>query len=184
MKILTLSELGEDRFLNELQKFKLMNFCGDQRNKQWFDRIPQIYKKRFKEWFFLVNNDDIVAFSTIQEFYPRCFRLLTRTYYNPKYRRKNLLYDNTTTPAVYMFDSQLKYLQDFNYDTLFISMQDLKRRNALENFRKKLGNEWLLCADMIQTCNETEDKNCWQNVIYTGKNLNLSAITIDQWKKL
>ena len=92
------------------------------------------------------------------------------------------MYDNTTTPAVIMFDEQMKYINE--YKTLFISMQDLKRRTALDNFRQKIGNHWTLHNNMIQTCNETNSKDCWQNVIYTGEPLLLSEISIEQWKKL
>ena len=123
MEVLTLQQFGEDRFLQELNRFSKQNFIGDNRNRDWFLRIPQIYKTRFKEWFFLVDNNELIAFATIQEFYPGCYRLLTRTYYNPVYRRTHLAYEhNRKTPAMYLLDKQLEYLTD--YKTLFISTQE------------------------------------------------------------
>lgn len=184
MKIITLENFTEERFLRELENFKNNKCISDQRNADWFDRIPQIYKSRFEEWFFLVDEDDsLVAFATIQKFYDKCYRLLTRTYYNPLYRRKHILYEkNVKTPAMYILDAQLEFLQD--YDTLFISMQDLKRRPALKKVKDKIGNGWKLHPKMIQTCNEIDSKNCWQNVIFIGQELKLPSISISEWHKL
>tara|TARA_B100000282_G_scaffold68300_1_gene46133 strand:+ start:9646 stop:10200 length:555 start_codon:yes stop_codon:yes gene_type:complete len=181
MKVQTLFEFGEERFLSELKYFDNLNFPGDRRNKDWFIRLPQIYKTRFCEWFFLVkDNNELVAFSTIQEFYPKCYRVLTRTYYDPKYRRKHTAYERTQkTPAMWMLDAQIKFLAD--YDTLFISMQDINRRKMLEQLRKKLGSDWILHPNMLQTCKEIQDKNCWQNIIYKGKTPDLPSITITRW---
>ena len=182
MKVITLNQFGEERFLKELENFKNAKFKGDERNRDWFDRIPEIYKTRFIEWFFLVDNNDLIAFATIQEFYPGCFRLLTRTYYNPIYRRSHLHYDkNAKTPAMYLVEAQEKYLT--NYKTVFISMQDLKRRPALERVRKKLGGKWQLHPNMIRTCNE-DSSNCWQSVIYLGQDIELPSISINNWKIL
>ena len=184
MKVQTLSEFGEDRFLRELTYFSNLNFAGDKRNRDWFTRLPQIYKTRFCEWFFLVNTEnELVAFSTIQEFYAKCFRVLTRTYYNPKYRRRHTAYERTKkTPAMWMLDAQISFLKD--YDTLFISMQDINRRKYLDQLKIKLGKDWILHPNMLQTCNEINDKNCWQNVIYKGSVPKLSNITIDRWHQM
>ena len=54
MKVITLNEFGEERFLEALNYFSQQNFPGDKRNRSWFDRLPEIYKTRFPEWFFLV----------------------------------------------------------------------------------------------------------------------------------
>jgi hypothetical protein len=183
MEVVTLEKFGEERFLQELKIFSEQNFNGDKRNRDWFSRIPQIYKKRFKEWFFLIDKDQLIAFATIQEFYPGCYRLLTRTYYNPIYRRKHLAYErNYKTPAMYLLDSQLDYLKD--YKTLFISMQDISRRKVLTNVMNKINSNWSLHPNMVQTCQEVNDANCWQNVIFTGDEIKLPSITIDEWKIL
>lgn len=109
--------------------------------------------------------------------------MLTRTYYNPVYRRRHLAYEHTRpTPAMYMLDKQLEYIQD--YKTLFISTQMLNRRNVLTRLKNKIGNEWNMHTNMVQTCNEVTDKNCWQNVIYTGDDIKLPNIPISEWKLL
>jgi hypothetical protein len=182
LQVLSLQQFGEQRFLAELSRFKKLSYAGDVRNKDWFDRIPEIYKTRFVEWFFLVDNNNLIAFATIQEFYPGCFRLLTRTYYNPEYRRSHLHYDfNDKTPAIYLIEAQLDYLK--NYDTVFISMQDLKRRSALIRLIRKLGNGWTMHPDMIRTCGE-DSTNCWQNICVLGNEIQLPSITIEEWKNM
>lgn len=183
MKVITLEQFGEQNFLDKLKHFSELNYPGDDRNRDWFSRLPEIYNSRFEEWFFLVNANDLIAFSTIQKFYSGCYRLLTRTYYHPDYRCKHLFYDKTNkTPAMYILDEQLKFVK--NYKTLFISMQDLKRRSALENVKNKIGSNWKMHPNMIQTCNEVNDKNCWQNVIFIGEDLQLPSVSISEWKKL
>lgn len=182
MEVITLQQFGEQRFLTALKMFEQQNYAGDARNRDWFTRIPEIYKTRFTEWFFLVDNQDLIAFATIQEFYPGCFRLLTRTYYNPRYRRSHLHYDkNAKTPAMHLVEAQENYLT--NYKTVFISMQDLKRRPALERVRKKLGDKWQLHPNMVRTCNE-DNSNCWQSIIYLGESIQLPSISITNWKLL
>ena len=41
-----------------------------------------------------------------------------------------------------------------------------------------------LHPNMVHTCQEVKDKNCWQNVIFTGLELELPSITIDEWKSM
>ena len=194
MKVITLQQFGEQRFLDELKIFEQENHTGDVRNRDWFSRIPEIYKTHFIEWFFLVDIEEyipltnmhstikpdiLIAFATIQEFYPGCFRLLTRTYYNPRYRRSHLYYDkDAKTPAMHLVKAQEKYLS--NYKTVFISMQDLKRRPALDRVRRKLGGNWKMNPNMIQTCNENSS-NCWQSAIYLGEPIELPSISISDW---
>jgi hypothetical protein len=202
MEVITLDQFGETRFLQELKDFDSQQHVGDRRNKDWFSRIPEIYKTRFKEWFFLMDGNRLVAFSTIQEFKPLCYRLWTRTYYHPDYRRNHLRYEQETkTPAMYLLDKQVEYVK--KYETLFISMQGISRRPALIKVMKKINdnwqvnpnlvqtfdditdkNCWQLHPNMVQTCNEITDKNCWQNVIFIGKSPSLPSITIDAWHSL
>jgi hypothetical protein len=182
MQVITLSEFGETRFLNLLKELDTANYAGDKRNNGWFSRLPEIYKTRFKEWFFLLDNDELIAFATIQEFYSGCYRLLTRTYIFPKYRRFTLPDNDTAkSPSTYLIEKQLEYVQ--GYKTVFISMQDLKRRKSIMRYRQKLGNQWKLHPNMLQTCGEINDKNCWQNVIYNGEEIALPSITIEDWKQ-
>ena len=180
MHIQTLQQFGEDRFLAELEYFKRLCYPGDWRNTDWFDRLPEIYKTRFVEWFFLVEKQELIAFATIQQFYNGCYRLLTRTYYNPAHRRSHLYYDtNERTPAIHLAEAQLNFLN--TYDTVFISMQDLKRRKALNRLASKLDSSWKLHPLMLRTCNE-DSTNCFQSVIYRGQDIKLPGLSIDEWK--
>jgi hypothetical protein len=183
MKVLTLQEFGEDRFIQELKKLDEQNFIGDQRNSDWFTHIAKVYKTKFSEWFFLLDDDKLAAFATIQEFYPGCYRLLTRTYIYPDYRRFRLPdNDQMLSPSLYIFPVQMEYIQQ--YKTVFVSMQDLKRRKSLERYMQKLGDGWKMHPNMVQTCQTPNDANCWQNVIYKGAELELPSVTIDEWKKI
>ena len=180
MKVISLNEFGKENFLDELKILNEKNFIGDKRNHSWFNMLLKKYHQKFGEWFFLVDNDELVAFATIQEYYPKCFRLLTRTYIYPKYRRQLLpKYDEVSSPSTYLFLSQIQHIG--SYKTIFISMQDLKRRQALYRYSQKLGNGWELHPDMIQTCS-SNNSNCWQSVIYKGAELKLPKMTIDEWK--
>ena len=59
-------------------------------------------------------------------------------------------------------------------------MQDLKRRPALNRVRRKLGGNWKMNPNMIQTCNENSS-NCWQSAIYLGEPIELPSISISDW---
>jgi hypothetical protein len=83
---------------------------------------------------------------------------------------------------MYLLNKQIEYLTD--YKTLFISMQDINRRKVLTKIMNKIGGDWKLHPNMVQTCQEVEDKNCWQNVIFTGLELELPSIAIDKWKSI
>lgn len=182
MQVLTLNEFGENRFLNILKELEELNYGGDRRNSSWFAHLPKIYKTRFKEWFFLLDNEELVAFATIQEFYLGCYRLLTRTYIFPKYRRFTLPNNDTAkSPSMYLIQKQLEYV--YGYKTVFISMQDLKRRKSLIRYQQKLGDTWKLHPNMLQTCGNSNDVNCWQNIIYCGEEIALPSKTINEWKQ-
>lgn len=192
MKVITLEEYGEKEFLSELKRIKEMNYAGDQRNIDWFDRIPEIYKTRFPNWWFLMDrNDKLVMFATVQEFYQGCWRLLTRSYILPEYRRP-ILPDRDTmkSPSMYIIQEQMNYLQNVDLslfgnevNTYFISMQDLKRRKSLDRYRKKLGPNWKLLPTMMQTCKECDDLNCWQNIIYTGEVPRNNTMSLEEWRE-
>jgi hypothetical protein len=48
---------------------------------------------------------------------------------------------------------------------------------------KKINAEWQLHPEMVKTCKE-DSVNCWQSVIFFGKDLNLSSINISDWNAL
>jgi hypothetical protein len=102
---------------------------------------------------------------------------------------------------MYLLDRQVEYIKE--YETLFVSMQDIKRRPALVKVMEKINNNWELPSsvtqtfndstnkncwqlhpNMIQTCNEITDKNCWQNVIFIGNFPSLPSISVDAWYSL
>lgn len=185
-KVITLKEFGETNFLQTLKLLEAENNKSDERNRSWFEEIPRVYKReRFLEWFFLMDGDDLVAFSTIQQYYPGCYRLLTRTYITMDYRRFTFPdNDNLKSPSTYMLPAQQQYLQ--LYDTVFISMQGIKRRKAIARYISKakmqLNQDWVLHPNMVQTCVNEDDSNCWQNVIYNGTTPNLRSISVDEYQ--
>lgn len=185
-KIVTLSEYGLKNFKNELLRLKNENNIYDKTNHDWFDMLPKKIEN-YLEWFFLFDNDEPVAFSTIQKYYSGCYRVLTRTYIYRKYRRfTNPKHDNINNPTISMrlLPSQLSYIG--KYKTIFVSMQDLKKRNSLKIFKQRIENftnaQWELSPNMVLTCDKDWGKTCWQNVIYNGLKPALDSITIDEWK--
>lgn len=183
-KIVTLDELGEDRFLFELKRLKHLNRKEDKRNRSWFDQIPKTYKdEKYLNWFFLLDNkDNILSFCTLQKYYEGCYRLLTRTYVFPEYRRYILTDSDDKRKTQYHLEYQLNYIGD--YKTVFISMQGLKFRRFLNKYKDMAGIDWKLHEDMVQTCDNIKSKNCWQNVIYAGEKPKLNSIPLNHWKKL
>ena len=65
MKVITLQQFGEQRFLDELKIFEQENHTGDVRNRDWFSRIPEIYKTHFIEWFFLVDIEEYIPLTNM-----------------------------------------------------------------------------------------------------------------------
>jgi hypothetical protein len=184
-KIKTLDEVGEKYFLNQLKILGELNHVADQKNKNWFEVLPYSYKK-YPQWFFLFDDDKPVAFSTIQEFNPGEFRVLTRTYIYLDYRRATQLkMDTFNSPTMRILPEQLKYIN--GYKTAFVSMQS-GRSNALKRFGRKLeyrtNLQWTLCENMHQTCNNCNDPECWQNIIYNGTSPNLKQMTRERYTEL
>jgi len=187
MKVQTLKEFGEKRFIQELFKLRKANHLYDRRNQDWFENLIVNWDDaKFKEWFFLVDGDAIAAFATIQEYYPGCYRMVTRSYIYRYYRRfTNPKVDTFYSPTMRLLARQMDYIK--GYDTLFVSMQDLSRRPALERYGKKLEYrtdlEWKMAPDMMLTALPPYKGECWQNIIYTGKKPNLKEMSINEWKE-
>ena len=75
----------------------------------------------------LTEDNEFIAFGSIQTFnFPNnCYRLLSRTYYNPKYRNiKNNYNYNEKTPAIYILEDQLLALGD-KQGFIFCSMRTM-----------------------------------------------------------
>jgi hypothetical protein len=184
-KVLTLKEYGEDKFIEDLNWLELQSNRWDQKNYHWFHQLKISYKK-YPEWFFLMDGDVPVAFSTVQKYYEGCYRVLTRLYIYRDYR----IFANPKDPSLYtigmrLLPYQLDYIKRF--ETVFVSMQ-AGRKNAIERTASKLSPvstlAWKIEDEMIQTCNNPEDPDCWQHVAYTGKKLDLPRMLENDYKRI
>lgn len=190
MKVVSLKDY-EQEFLDLCKRF----YHSNDRNKSWFDpnlnwSIVNRYKK-YPFWTFLLDDtENFVAMSCVQtHFFPlNCARLLTRTYYNPDYRRKHLSYEtNIKTPAMYMLDEQIKWAQSKNIENMFLSVEYLRRKKSIEKFIKKINDiyltKWYVLDDLYQTYPKDEDPQSWQVIAANTKTLPLKKMPIDEWKK-
>lgn len=189
-KVIRLKEYGEDKFIEEMQRLKEEANVYDWRNLEWFDYLPNEYNdSKYLDWFFLFDGDEPVAFSTIQSYYPGCYRVLTRTYVYRKYRRfthpKN---DQYMSPTICMLQHQIKYLNErMGFDTIFASMQSLKRYNTILRWKNKAelrsGLEWHAVDGMMQTCDDPNNFQCFQNVVYSGEHPKNDIIKYEEYEK-
>lgn len=184
-KVITLDQFGEDRFLSLLKDLKKLNHPADSRNADWFEYIPQQYNdQKYLDWFFLMDGDKFVAFSTIQEYKPMTYRCMTRTYVNREYRSLFSIRDpKAITVTGHFLPIQLEFLG--GYKTAFLTRQDPKRRRS---FERTLGRaeywtqkKWIYHPNLIKTFDDPNDPNAWQNVIYTGEAPDLHQITIERY---
>jgi len=181
MQVITLEEFGDKKFETVLADLAENN---TDRNARWFPILLENYRS-YKNWYFLMDDDILAAFATVQEFYPGCYRVLTRTFIFPEYRRATLpKNDDFYSPSMRLVQRQL---QDYTeYHTLFVSMENVRRRQSMVNFRNKMelatGLDWHVHPHMIKTC-QRDHLDCWQNVCYTGRSLRLNSISIEEWKK-
>lgn len=80
---------------------------------------------------------------------------------------------------------QLDYIGKWN--TAFVSMQ-AGRRNAIERFATKLsyntGFAWKIDTDMIQTCGNPKDPDCWQHVTFAGDKPHLPRMLENDYRKM
>ena len=184
--------IGLDEY--EPEFVKLLNDLSHNsidRNNDWFKPLLMNYKKYFHWSFLLTEDNEFIAFSSIQTFnFPNnCYRLLSRTYYNPKYRNiKNNYNYNEKTPAIYILEDQLLALGD-KQGFIFCSMEYPQRKNYLKRFAKKLkilcNQDWSVLEDMYLTCPDKNSFSCWQNICVKDCNENnipLENITCEEWK--
>ena len=203
MKLLTLDDY-QDQILDCFKK--CYNASSADRNRRWFDpnNITSLVNryKRYPYWTFLVDdNNDLIAMSCIQKhFFPEnCYRVLTRTYYYPGYRRAGLNYEkNYKTLAMYMLEKQLEWLDFCNMrkskcDMVFFSVEFLRRKNTIKLLANKLntmyGHNWKVLDGLYQTYNDSgiNDKESWQTVCVwnkTNKEFPLKHITVAEWEEM
>ena len=190
MKVYNLKKFGEDRFVKTLFELMKEKHSYNKRNQEWFEHLITNWddKEKYLEWFFLMDEGKLAAFATIQPYYHRCYRMLTRLYISREHRRfVQTKKDEWMTPSMRLLNAQSNYI-DERYRTMFVSLQDVKRRSAATRYKDKLEwltcNKWTLCPDMVQTCANPKNKQCWQNVIYTGESPKLDIMSITEWKRL
>lgn len=181
MKVITLPEFGELRFIELLTT---LAETSQDKNRSWFPALLKNFPT-YNEWFFVVDDqNEFIAFSTIQTFYEGCYRLLTRCYIMEQYRRTTLpKYDTYMSPASFMVQAQLAWLGQ--YTTIFVSLEDIRRSRTIINMAQKMSintnTEWYVSAMMHQTCGDVASKQCWQNICYAGELPTLPSITKEEW---
>jgi hypothetical protein len=184
-RVLTLKEYGEEKFMEDLYFLEWESNIWDRKNHHWYRQLKISYKK-YPEWFFLMDDDVPVAFSTVQKYYDGCYRLLTRLYIYRDYRIfTNPRRTNSSTIGMRLLPYQLDYVKRF--ETVFVSMQ-AGRKNAIErtasNFSSICDFPWKVENKMIQTCDNTEDPDCWQHVAFAGKKLDLPRMLENDYERI
>lgn len=185
MKVLNLNEFGEDRFVQILTRLALTSLDA---NKGWFPILIKNYKS-YKEWFFVVDFEDkFVAFSTIQEYESECFRLLTRCYLEPEFRRPILpKADKLQSPGTHMINAQISFLNN-SFKSIFVSLEHIRRRNTIVRMANKMefstARPWRVAEGMYLTCPNMLTYKCWQNICYSGSKPPLKHISYEEWLSL
>ena len=136
------------------------------------------------------DNEDLIAMSCIQtHFFPDdCARVLTRTYYHPNYRRHHLAYEKQKTPAMFMLERQLEWIDKQNINNVFFRVVYLRRMSSLTKLATKLNDiylsNWKVLDDLYQTYPNDEDKNSWQSVCVRNNSskLPLKSMPVDKWR--
>jgi hypothetical protein len=190
LKILELNQY-EDKFLNYCKQF----YNSADRNREWFNpNLAYSVVNRYHlypYWTFLVDdNEDLIAMSCIQtHFFPdSCARVLTRTYYHPNYRRHHLAYEKQKTPAMFMLEKQLEWIDKQNISNVFFSVEYLRRKSSITKLSIKLKDiyfsDWRVLDDLYQTYPNDEDKNSWQSVcVRNGSSkLPLKSMPVNKWR--
>jgi len=167
MNVVGIDTFGEQHFMDVLQT---LSDTSTDRNRDWFPALIKSYQ-RYLHWTFLLNGSELVAFAGVQQFGERTYRLLTRTYIYPDYRRFFLPADDLVdSPATYLVKYQLSQVGE--YSSLFVSLEHLQRRPSIIRLARKLsratGLGWQAPPMMYQTCPNADSPNCWQNIAYHG----------------
>lgn len=187
-KVITLDQFGEDRFLTLLEDLRLANHPADSRNADWFINLPHQYRNtKYLDWFFLMDGNNFVAFSTIQEYNPMMFRCMTRTYVNRRYRSLfSIRNPKAVTVTSHFLPAQLEYIGGWR--TVFLTRQDPKRRRSFERTRGRAeywtGKKWIYHDKLIKTFENGRSPDAWQNVIYNGDEPNLPQMSIERYYEI
>lgn len=179
MKAVRLTPEYEKQFLDKLSE--LAETSRD-KNRDWYKHLQKNYT-RFEEWYFVMCNDQITAFSAVHKI-DKYYRMLSRLWYDNSLRNYGLNTPLTeTTPAMVMAELQF---EDFK-ENLFCSMEYPSRRKHLQKVAERLNfrfnRNFKLNRAMHMTCPTHEDFSCWQNTI-SEVDLDLPSITVEQWRLL
>lgn len=186
-KIISLNDISKQEFISQIQEFSKL----DDTNSDWFERnnkssiINTI--NEYLHWTITVDdNDKVIAFAAIdsKRFNKyNCIRLMSRTFYHPCIRRKNIKYEynNDTAPVMLMLQKQINYVAN-NKETLIMTMEKATHRGNLKQFFKKcnrlLNHDWRLLPGMYQTT-----ANSWQNLgVYGDRSVKIPNMSVDEWK--
>lgn len=164
------------------------------RNKHWFNNLLKNYNdKKYVAWFIIKKDNKIIAISAIQKIEKNLYRLLTRYTLINDYRRPILpAHEDYFSPSAALAVEQYKYIKD-NFKehelSLIITMEDIKRRQALIRVKDKLNlffeKKWVLGPELILTCDDEYSETCWQNYCYLNNKPEFRRmIGIKQWKTL
>lgn len=186
-KVISLDDITKKEFIAQIQEFSKLNDT----NSDWFDcnNKSSIINTidEYLHWTITVDtNEKVIAFAAIDSNRFKkynCIRLMSRTFYHPDIRRKNIRYEyhNDTAPVMVMLQKQIKYLTD-RKETLIMTMEKAVHRGNLKQFFKKcnrlLKHDWRLLPGMYQTT-----VNSWQNLgVYGDRSINIPNMSIDEWK--
>lgn len=186
-RVITLDEYGLSEFRRELIRLRKENYIYDRKNRDWFNHLPDTFLD-YEQWFFFFKGEDPVSFSTIQKYYEGCYRILTRTYVYRNYRRfVSPKEDKIISPTVPILSSQLEYIKETGgYETMFVSTQGLQSRNALLRWKVKAehysGSQWYFLDGMGQTCSDPDNKECFQNILYTGSKPKINIMSYEEYR--
>jgi hypothetical protein len=186
-KVISLNDITKKEFISQIEEFSKLNDT----NSDWFKRdnkssiINTI--NEYLHWTIIVDSKDkVIAFAAIDSNRFKkynCIRLMSRTFYHPDIRRKNIRYEynNGTAPVMLMLQKQIKYLID-RKETFIMTMEKAVHRGNLEQFFKKcnrlLKHDWRLLPGMYQTT-----VNSWQNLgVYGDRAVTIPNMSVDEWK--
>ncbi len=140
----------------------------------------------------VMEEDEIIAFSSLYgngTRYPKGYaRALNRFWLHPDYRKKSLSgYHGKSIGSLHMLPQQLERAKELGLEAVFVSMEFISRRPAMEEFVKyneDLG--FVLLPHMYNTCgNMNDDKRCWQNIAVTwlgnARRLPLPRMEVYEW---
>ena len=152
------------------------------KNSDWFKPLLKEYTN-YDEWSLLVDDNNIIAFATIQShnFPENHRRLLTRTYYDPHIRNQYMGYPPHVTPAMIIVEHQLSITEG---KKRFISMEWPWKKFLLRNVANKInklnGTNFRLRDRLYKTVPDSNKPNVWQNII-SEHSIGLESITRSEW---